>query len=123
MPEPTLPDRLEAALDALFDLVETYGGERLEQQQAMWGAIENAIEDLAEASIAEGRRQATDGWERHLRWRTAGGSTMELIEPNVAAYVAMSRRLERQYGYQPGELQRRLVGPWEPAEQPGGDRG
>lgn len=43
---------------------------------------------------------------------------MELIEPNVAAYVEMSRRLERQYGYAPGELQQRLVGPWEPAEQP-----
>lgn len=71
-----------------------------------------------EEGLAEGRRQATEGWERRLRWRTAEGSTMELIEPNVAAYVEMSRRLERQYGYAPGELQQRLVGPWEPAEQP-----
>jgi hypothetical protein len=71
-----------------------------------------------EEGLAEGRRQATQGWERHLRWRTAEGSTTDLIEPNVAAYVGMSRRLERQYEYAPGELQQRLVGPWEPAEQP-----
>jgi hypothetical protein len=88
----------------------------------VWKEMGRAVDKIrAEAyarGISEGRRQATEGWERHLRWRTAEGSTMDLIEPNVATYVGMSRRLERQYGYAPGELQQRLVGPWKPAEQP-----
>lgn len=109
MAEPTLPDRLETALDALFDLVETYGGERLEQQQAMWGAIENAIEDLAEASIDEGRRQATERLGRQWGARSEGGG-VERRETEGAASRLAAR-------FEGATVVSRLVGPWEPAEQ------
>jgi hypothetical protein len=55
---PEQPDRLEAALQALFDLVETYGGERLQQQQEMWGQIEDAMVEVVDAGIDQGRRDA-----------------------------------------------------------------
>jgi hypothetical protein len=55
---PEQPDRLEVALQALFDLVETYGGERLQQQQEMWGQIEDAMVEVVDAGLDQGRREA-----------------------------------------------------------------
>lgn len=67
---PEQPDRLEVALQALFDLVETYGGERLQQQQEMWGQIEDAMVEVVDAGIDQGLREATEGWNRE--WAVLG---------------------------------------------------
>lgn len=63
--DPIRPDSLEHAHQALFDLVEQYGGERLQQQQEMRGDIENAMQELADAGIAEGKRRAVAVIEDH----------------------------------------------------------
>lgn len=51
-------DPFSDAFQALLDLIERYGGERLQEQQAMWGDIEDAIQAVGAQGIAEGLRQA-----------------------------------------------------------------
>lgn len=57
---PEQPDPLADAFQTLYDLIERYGGERTQEQHEMWWQVENAMEELAEQGIAEGRRQATE---------------------------------------------------------------
>lgn len=52
------PDPLADAFQVLLDLVETYGGERMQEQQAMWGPIEDAVRAVGAQGIAAGRRAA-----------------------------------------------------------------
>lgn len=63
---PELPDPLAGAFQTLYDLVERYGRERTEQQHEMWFQVENAMEELADVGIAEGRRQAAEDRSAHL---------------------------------------------------------
>lgn len=112
------------------DLDEAYERGKAEQQESLNAArqlatqlgqnADEAIRAAYEQGRVRGLREATEGWERNLRWRTAVGQTFEFSHDSyVAPYVQQARRLERQYGYEPGELQQRLVGPWEPAEPKG----
>ncbi|GAA2608589.1 hypothetical protein GCM10010399_44270 [Dactylosporangium fulvum] len=134
--QPTLapPDALRAAADAADDAI----CRRLDHNQvialvadAVWRLAyerghtdghreaDAAVQRPCQLAYERGRREATEGWERQLRWRLADGSTWEFPhESYVAAYVKVQRRMERQYGYAPGELQQRPVGSWETAEQP-----
>lgn len=107
------PDRLELALQALFDLVETYGGERLQQQQEMWGRIEDAMEELADAGIAEGLRQAAEGWEREWGLSLHGHPAQCVLNEHAARGIAADPSAPAD-----AKVLSRLVGPWEPAEQP-----
>src|SRR3954470_12751757 len=98
--DPERPDRLENAFQVLFDLVEKYGGERMQEQQEMWGQIENAFEELAEAGIAEGRRQAandaygiepSDLGDGYQELELAHGRWYALDELGVRVMVSLQR--------------------------------
>jgi hypothetical protein len=50
-------DRIADASQTLLGLIERDGGERPQEQQAMWGEIEAAVQAVGELGIAEGRRE------------------------------------------------------------------
>lgn len=66
-----------------------------------------ALERGRAEGIAEGRRQATEGWEREWLIETPQWWTSTVAETDA-------RQLHARHG---GKLTSRLVGPWEPAEQ------
>lgn len=122
------PDPLTDAFQTLYDLIERYGAERMQQQHEMWWQVENAMQELAEQGIAEGRRQATDLLRKAAEGRRVYAATPhahgELLDAEArlldrAADVA-SGDLNPLYGWLPSwqwtdEMNARLGGPWEPA--------
>lgn len=110
---PEQPDPLADAFQALYDLIERYGDERMQEQHEMWWQIENAMEELAEQGIAKGRRQATEGWKREWGVRGPGGGV------EIRRNEDSARRLVVRYAIDEDvRAVSRLVGPWETAEQP-----
>lgn len=108
MPEQPAP--LVGAFQTLYDLIERYGGERTEQQHEMWWQVENAMEELADAGIAEGRQQATAGLKREWGVDLRNGSRPWAMFNETAARDHAACRVDNR-------IVSRLVGPWEPAAE------
>jgi hypothetical protein len=72
------------------------------------GYTDDDIADAHERGVAEGRRQATEGWEREWAFEHRYGRTTYDTETNARMAAAEQGRT----------VVSRLAGPWEPAEQP-----
>lgn len=80
-------------------------------------STEDPRREQALALIADGRRQATEGWERQWAFRTSAGITIPVSEDDALRYEAWNVQ-QHALGLPAGEVLARLVGPWEPVEQP-----
>jgi hypothetical protein len=87
------------------------------------GILAKALNGMEDAAYERGRREATEGWEREwgARWMQDAAEPTDVLHPCGSEEAA--REMERRSGgYRRAES--RLVGPWEPADQPeGSDHG
>jgi hypothetical protein len=74
------------------------------------------LREQAEALIAEGRRQATEGWEREWGAQYREDSWVQ------ATFDREAEAVEFAAGAIGHRAVSRLIGPWEPAKQDGDDR-
>jgi hypothetical protein len=72
--------------------------------------------DAYERGLAEGRRQATEGWERKWAVQTPEGLMIPVREHDGLASMVLQAE-QRAAGLRTGTTHSRLVGPWEPAGQ------
>lgn len=127
-PEPddlsaVLAKRLQADQIDLSDLHEATFGERIRRAMATQRItvlppapelaqvdVDNAWNRGYERGVAEGRRQATEGWDREWRVDLGGGWPEHPCDSEADAHRVAAARPGR-------SVVSRLVGPWEPAEQ------
>jgi hypothetical protein len=74
------------------------------------------VDAAYERGVAEGRRQATEGWDREWAFENRANLTIPIAGDDVLRFEAMIAQRQAA-GEETGRLVSRLVGPWEPAEQ------
>lgn len=77
-------------------------------QLAIGGAV---LDSVWSQGIAEGRRQATEGWDREWGVQFLPDGHVFAADDEAEAHNTANRDVQR-------FVVSRLVGPWEPAEQP-----
>lgn len=88
--------------------------------QTIFGSSLENLQAEFERGVAEGRRQATEGWER--QW---GVELPPLFGDEAGVHLCEDEALAHHVALREPESRvvSRLVGPWEPTEQDGSDRG
>jgi hypothetical protein len=91
----TATDSLADAFQALLDLIERYGGERIEEQQAMWGQIEDAVQAVGEQGVAAGCREATAKTAEEIRRELVCCHIYDAVKTEAAGDEVPIRGIER----------------------------
>lgn len=97
--ETGLADPIDTAINVLTEAVSDHTLD--------WLGRENSRQAGKDEGVAEGRRQATEGWEREWAVELPDGARYDADDLEDARQCALR-------GDQPREIVSRLVGPWEP---------